>query len=70
MRFFSKGHNIEFETAVVNEPSVFEPLKFYLHGASKGKNTLPTERHSTSKGGSTLLAKMHGDSKWGAIILF
>ena len=29
MGFFSKGPKIEFETAVVNEPSVFEPLKFY-----------------------------------------
>ena len=27
--FFSKGFKDEFETAVVNEPSVFEPLKFY-----------------------------------------
>ena len=27
--FFPKGLKIEFETAVVNEPSVFEPLKFY-----------------------------------------
>ena len=26
---FSKGHKDEFETAMVNEPSVFEPLKFY-----------------------------------------
>ena len=26
---FSKGHKNEFETAVVNEPSLFEPLKFY-----------------------------------------
>ena len=26
---FSKGLKNEFETAVVNEPSVFEPLKFY-----------------------------------------
>ena len=25
----SKGPKNEFETAVVNEPSVFEPLKFY-----------------------------------------
>ena len=25
----SKGHKNEFETAVVNEPSVFEPSKFY-----------------------------------------
>ena len=27
--FFSKGLKSEFETGVVNEPSVFEPLKFY-----------------------------------------
>ena len=26
---FSKGLKNEFETGVVNEPSVFEPLKFY-----------------------------------------
>ena len=29
MRFSYKGPKNEFETAVVNEPSVFEPLKFY-----------------------------------------
>ena len=29
MGFFSKGFEKEFETAVVNEPSVFEPMKFY-----------------------------------------
>ena len=28
---FSKGLKNEFETAVVDEPSVFEPLKFYCH---------------------------------------
>ena len=27
--FFSRGLKNEFETAVVNEPSVFGPLKFY-----------------------------------------
>ena len=27
--FFSKGLKNEFKTAVVNKPSVFEPLKFY-----------------------------------------
>ena len=27
--FFSQGLKNEFETAVVNEPSAFEPLKFY-----------------------------------------
>ena len=26
---FSKGLKNEFETVLVNEPSVFEPLKFY-----------------------------------------
>ena len=29
MRFFSKGRKNEFETAVIYEPTVFEPLKFY-----------------------------------------
>ena len=29
MVFFSKGLKNEFETVVVNEPSVFKPLKFY-----------------------------------------
>ena len=29
MRFCSKGPKKEFETAKVNQPSVFEPLKFY-----------------------------------------
>ena len=29
MGFCSKGLKNEFEAAVVNEPSVFEPLKFY-----------------------------------------
>ena len=29
MGFFSKGPTNKFETAVVNEPSVFEPLNFY-----------------------------------------
>ena len=29
MGFFSKGPKNEFETAMVNKPSVFDPLKFY-----------------------------------------
>ena len=29
MGFFSQGFKTEFKTAMVNEPSVFEPLKFY-----------------------------------------
>ena len=32
MRCFPKGLEREFETAVVNEPSVFESLKFYCIG--------------------------------------
>ena len=31
MGFFSKELKKEFETAVVNAPSVFEPLKFYCN---------------------------------------
>ena len=31
MGFFCKGPKNEFETAVVNEPSVFEALKFYCN---------------------------------------
>ena len=50
--FFSKGLKNEFETAVVNEPSVFEPLKFYciLKKAIKNipriKNKEKQERNS------------------------
>ena len=33
MGLFSKGLKNEFETAVVNDPSVFEPLKFYFMSA-------------------------------------
>ena len=29
MGFFSKGLKNDFETAMVNKPAVFEPLKFY-----------------------------------------
>ena len=29
MGFFSKGLRNKFETAIVNKPSVFEPLKFW-----------------------------------------
>ena len=33
--FWSKGLKNEFETAVVNEPSVFEPLKVYCINIDK-----------------------------------
>ena len=35
MGFCSKGLYNEFETAVVNEPSVFEPLKVYSSSRSR-----------------------------------
>ena len=40
--FFSKGLKNEFETTVVNESSVFEPLKFYcsLIGALSGDSEI------------------------------
>ena len=31
MGFFAKGHDNEFETALVNEPSMFEPLEVYCN---------------------------------------
>ena len=40
MGFFSKGLKNEFETAVVNEPSVFEPLKFYCSKLFKTNNVI------------------------------
>ena len=39
-RIFSKGLKIEFETAVVNAPSVFEPLKFYCSCTPIGVKTI------------------------------
>ena len=35
MGFFSQGLKQEFETAMVNKPSVFEPLKFYCSYCQK-----------------------------------
>ena len=40
MGFFPKGLKNEFETAVVNEPSVFEPLKFYCICNTKRKKSV------------------------------
>ena len=39
MGFFSKGLKNEFETAVVNEPSVFEPLTYYCSWFYLHKNS-------------------------------
>ena len=36
-RIFSKGLKNEFETGMVNEPTVFEPLKFYCTFFSNSK---------------------------------
>ena len=48
MGFFSKGLKNEFETAVVNEPSVFEPLKFYcICNHSRGGITPSNSRINT-----------------------
>ena len=41
MGFFSKGLKSEFETAVVSEPSVNEPLKFSCINNLRKKNTSP-----------------------------
>ena len=34
---FLKGLKDEFETAMVNKPSVFEPLKFYCTGTDRSE---------------------------------
>ena len=49
-RIFSKGLKNEFETAVVNEPSVFEPLKFYCISLilTKEKQNVISVRFSSS----------------------
>ena len=52
MGFFSKGLKNEFETAVVNEPSVFEPLKFYCIGSLESLSI-------SSTGGRTALQLFH-----------
>ena len=49
---FSKGFKNEFETAMVNEPSVFEPLKVYCISKLEIKghtatNTLKRNRNAT-----------------------
>ena len=36
--FFSKGFKNKFETAMANEPSVFEPLKGYCIYTASGQN--------------------------------
>ena len=52
MVFFSKGPKNEFETAVVNEPSVFEPLKVYcIYSYSSSTSTIPTFTDEGRMGG-------------------
>ena len=55
---FSKGLKNEFETAVVNEPSVFEPLKFYCSLCLDIFTTGRTRETSKSGLGWTLLAQL------------
>ena len=50
--FFSKGLKNEFETAVVNEPSVFEPLKFYC---KYDKTSIAKDMHCLN---SSLISKL------------
>ena len=40
---FSKGLENEFETSVVNEPSVFEPLKFYCNMKTTNQSSAVVE---------------------------
>ena len=51
---FYKGLKNEFETAVVNEPSVFEPLKFYcipiVRRPGTASKALETTRHNRPTG--------------------
>ena len=58
MGFFSKGLKKEFETAMVNEPSMFEPLKFYctLHDSYTRKQ--PVSPHKQQKDGLSLSTSM------------
>ena len=50
MGFYAKGLKKEFEAAVVNEPSMFEPLKFYciFLRRTKGQKQLVWHRLSLS----------------------
>ena len=46
--FFSKGLKNEFETAMVNEPSVFKPLTLYCIYSAESIYSLKFWRNSTS----------------------
>ena len=48
--FFSKRPKNKFETAVVNEPSVFEPLKFYCMFPLRNKESYPLIIHKPLSG--------------------
>ena len=50
---FASGLKIEFETAVVNEPSVFEPLKVYC------KSLIHTSRHVISYNAQILFKNIY-----------
>ena len=71
--FFSKGLKNEFETAVVNEPSVFEPLKFYCRYSFRSKNSanfvfcLPSQWISHKRQNFLLMSK---DFPWQLKVIF
>ena len=51
MGFFSKGLKNKFETAVVNEPSAFEPLKFNcVYGPLKTNMMVPQTPQNRTQG--------------------
>ena len=50
MGFFSKGLENEFEVAVVNEPSLFKPLKFYCTIRSRDMQLLQAHVSYRSSG--------------------
>ena len=47
---FSQGFKTEFETAVVNEPSVFEPQKFYCNRHTVEKEMKANDGHPSMSG--------------------
>ena len=53
---FSKGLKNEFETAVVNEPSVFEPLKFYCF-LKRAIKTIPRIKNKEKKERNSVCGK-------------
>ena len=66
--FFSKGHKNEFETAVVKEPSEFEPLKFYCNwipiGPVTAKHSLSFQNEYLLENGQDWKQQKEWDGLW------